>query len=233
MNRYRQIIFDVDDTLIDFAQTENSSLKALFAAHHWPLTTELRRQYHAYNQGLWRQLEQGKISYAELSWRCFHDFIQQHFHQEIDGLEVMAEYRSYFAAAHSLLPGVKDSLKYAKRQGYQLAVLSNGEQYMQNKRLRDAGINDYFDLVITSEEAGFSKPDPHIFDFFFSHSQVGPSETIFFGDGLQSDILGAEQYGFASIWYNHRHHQNTLDLHPLAEVTTYAELVKLIQNNFI
>ncbi|MCZ3990740.1 YjjG family noncanonical pyrimidine nucleotidase [Lactobacillus crispatus] len=230
--RYQQIIFDVDDTIIDFAATEDFALHSLFNAHHWPLSAELQRQYHSYNQGLWRQLEQGELTYEELSEMTFHDFILDHFGIEIDGKKAMDEYRSYFGEAHQLLPGVEDTLKFAKKQGYKLTVLSNGEKFMQNHRLELAGVKKYFDLIVTSEEAHYSKPNLHAFDYFFSQTEIGPSETVFFGDGLQSDILGAEKYGFDSIWYNHRHRKNTLHLHPKFVVETYPELVKLMQNDF-
>ena len=230
--RYKQIIFDVDDTIIDFAATEDFALHSLFNAHHWPLSAELQRQYHSYNQGLWRRLEQGELTYEELSEMTFHDFILDHFGIEIDGKRAMDEYRSYFGEAHQLLPGVEDTLIFAKKQGYKLTVLSNGEKFMQNHRLELAGVKKYFDLIVTSEEAHYSKPNPHAFDYFFCRTEIGPSETVFFGDGLQSDILGAEKYGFDSIWYNHRHRKNTLNLHPIFEVETYPELVKLMQNDF-
>lgn len=230
--RYQQIIFDVDDTIIDFASTEDFALHSLFNVHHWQLTPELQRQYHAYNQGLWRELEQGEITYEELSEMTFHDFIKEHFGLEIDGQKMMNEYRSYFGEAHQLLPGVEDTLKFAKKQGYKLTVLSNGEKFMQNHRLELAGVKKYFDLIVTSEEAHYSKPNVHAFDYFFSRTEIGPNDTVFFGDGLQSDILGAERYGFDSIWYNHRHRKNTLNLHPKFEVENYPEFVKLMQNDF-
>lgn len=61
--------------------------------------------------------------------------------------------------------------------------------------------------------------------------EIGPNETLFFGMVLQSDILGAEKYGFDSIWYNHRR-KDTIGLHPLFEVETYPEFVKIMQNDF-
>lgn len=230
--RYKQIIFDVDDTLIDFAATEDFALHSLFDAHQWELSADLQKNYHSYNQGLWRDLEHGKYTYEQISKMCFHDFLKEYLQIEIDGQEIMNEYRSYFGRAHKLLPGVKDTLIFAKKSGYKLTVLSNGEQFMQEHRLELAGIKDYFDLIVTSEQANYQKPDMHTFDYFFSRTEIGPSETIFFGDGLQSDILGAEKYGFDSIWYNHRHRRNNLNLHPLFEIYTYPQLVKLMKNDF-
>lgn len=229
--RFKQIIFDVDDTLIDFADTENFALRSLFKSRQWPLTDELQRRYHSYNQGLWRQLECNELTYDQLSEMVFHDFIKENLNIEVDGLAVMDEYRSYFGQAYKLLPGVEDTLRFAKKQNYQLTILSNGEAFMQRHRLKLAGIETYFDVIVTSEEAGYSKPDTGIFDYFFSRAHFGPEDTIFFGDGLQSDILGAENYGFASIWYNHRHRKNNMNLHPLYEVTTYPQFVALLKNN--
>lgn len=228
---FKQIIFDVDDTLIDFDSTENFALHSLFSAHHWHLTAELQRRYNTYNQGLWRQLERGKITYNQLSEMVFSNFIRDNLNIEVDGNAIMNEYRSYFSETHKLLPGVKNTLDFAKKSGYKLTILSNGETYMQSHRLELAKIKDYFSLIVTSEEAGFSKPDPRIFDYFFGLTEISADETIFFGDGLQSDILGAKNYGFDCIWYNHRHRKNTLNLQPLVEVTTYPQLVKILKTN--
>ncbi|WEV43693.1 YjjG family noncanonical pyrimidine nucleotidase [Lactobacillus sp. ESL0684] len=229
--RFKQIIFDVDDTLIDFAATEDFALHALFKKHHWQLTREMQKRYHAYNQGLWRKLEQGTISYNQLSEQVFQVFLKQNFGLEVDGKAIMAEYRSYFEQAYQLLPGVEDALRFAQND-YQLTVLSNGEAFMQRHRLEQAGVEQYFSLIVTSEEAGFSKPDRRVFDYFFDQTTIGPEDTIFFGDGLQSDILGAENYGFASVWYNHRHRRNDLNLHPMFEVQTYPQFVDLLKRDF-
>ena len=75
-----------------------------------------------------------------------------------------------------MLPGVEDTLKFAKKAGYKLTVLSNGEKFMQNHRLELAGIKDYFDLIVTSEEAHYSKPDEHAFNYFFSRTEIGPND---------------------------------------------------------
>lgn len=230
--RYRQIMFDVDDTLIDFAATENFAFNSLFKAHHWPTSAALQRQYHAYNQGLWRKLEQGKLTYEQISQRCFHDFLKAHLGIEVNGSAIMNEYRSYFGQTHQLLPGVVDTLKFARRQGYKLTILSNGEEFMQRHRLQLAGIAQYFSLIVTSEEAHYQKPDVHAFAYFFNRTEIGPTETILFGDGLQSDILGAQRYGINSIWYNHRHRKNTLHLHPLFVVRNYPQFVQLMRQDF-
>lgn len=230
--KYKQIIVDVDDTLIDTEDTVHESLVKLFQSRGWELTDDFEKEFHAYNQGLWRQHEKGEITLEELYSVMFPGLIKKYCGADVEGLEVADEFHSYFHTGHKLLPGAKDTMIYAKKLGYSLAVLSNGEQFGQEQRLKLAGIHDYFDLIVTSELAGCQKPDPEIFDFFFSQSNYSPSKTVFFGDGLSSDILGAAGYGFDSVWYNHRHRKNTLHVHPLFEVDNYAQFQRILQKDF-
>ena len=230
--RYKQLILDVDDTLIDTFATEHDSLEMLFKSRGWRLTNDFEREFHAYNEGLWRRLEKGELELEELDKVMFPALIKKYCGVEVDGMDVANEFHDYFHNGHKLLPGAEATLRYAKRLGYHLAILSNGEQFGQEHRLRLAGVHDYFDLIVTSEEAGAQKPNPEIFDYFFSRSEFSPSETLFFGDGLSSDILGAAGYGFDSIWYNHRHRKNTLHLHPLFTVDNYAQFQRILKRDF-
>jgi HAD hydrolase, TIGR02254 family len=228
---YKQIIFDIDDTIIDFDNTEYVALNSLFKFHGWNITPEIRKNYHAYNQGLWRLHEQGKLTYEELSEICFRDFIKREYDIDVNGKQVMAEYRHYFGNTHKLIPGAKEALQYFKNQGYYLAALSNGETFMQKKRLKLANVAQYFDLIITSQEAQASKPNPAIFDYFFSRSKVSVNQSLLFGDGLSSDILGATNYGLDCVWFNHCHRKNLLRLTPLLEVDTYSDFIKYCKNH--
>ena len=45
-------------------------------------------------------------------------------------------------------------------------------------------------------------------------------------------VLKAENYGFASIWFNHRHRQKTLPVHPLFEVDNYAQFQRILKKDF-
>lgn len=230
--RYQQLILDVDDTLIDTNATEHDSLVQLFKSRGWKMTKDFEREFHSYNEGLWRKLEKGELEMDELYRIMFPSLIKKYCGVDVDGMDVANEFHGYFHSGHKLLPGVESTLKYAKRLGYKLTILSNGEQFGQEHRLQLAGIRDYFDLIVTSQEAGVQKPNPEIFDYFFSRTDIGPSQTIFFGDGLSSDILGAAGYGMDSIWFNHRHRKNTLHLHPLFEVENYPQFEQILRHDF-
>jgi putative hydrolase of the HAD superfamily len=227
--RYQQLIFDVDDTLIDFEKTEKYVLKHLFADEHWPLTPETERDYHDYNQSLWRKLEKQEITLHELMNLRFAHFARREWGIIIDNREANYLFHYYWGQTHELMPGVRDLLETAKHLGYQLAVLSNGNQAEQVKRLTEAGIIHYFDPIVTSEIAGEQKPNPQTFDYFFKLAKFPPQSSLMIGDGLPSDILGAQNYGIDSVWYNYRRLRGQTGVKPTYTVKNYAVLKQLLK----
>lgn len=225
---YKQLIFDVDDTLIDFAATEKNVLTRLFAKEHWPLTAKAAKDYHDYNQSLWRQLEKDEITIDQLFQRRFTVFAEREWGISIDGNQANRLFHFFWGQTHKLLPGVRHVLQVAQQQGYELGVLSNGDETEQIQRLQLAGIADDFSFIMTSQAAGFSKPDTRIFDVFFKESGFDPQKTVMIGDGLTSDILGAKNYDLTSVWYNYRHNEPNPKIVPDYTIADYSQLEKLL-----
>ena len=90
-------------------------------------------------------------------------------------------------------------LEYLKNKKYKLGIVANQKKGLQ-KRLDEFGILEYFDLVISSEEVGVSKPDKEIFNIALSKTSCKPQECIMIGDRLDNDILPANQIGMKTIW---------------------------------
>lgn len=61
------------------------------------------------------------------------------------------------------------------------------------------GLNNIIDRSITSQDAGFTKPDIRIFQFALNHLNIQASNAVFIGDQIESDILGAETAGLLPI----------------------------------
>lgn len=227
--RYQQLIFDVDDTLIDFEKTEKYVLQHLFADEHWPLTPQTERDYHEYNQSLWRKLEKQEITLHELMNLRFAHFARREWGIMIDNREANYLFHYYWGQTHTLMPDVREMLTTAKRLGYQLAILSNGNQAEQVKRLTAAGILNYFDPVVTSQLAGEQKPATAAFDYFFKLAKFTPQTSLMIGDGLTSDIAGAQNYGLDSVWYNYRQRRGQTGIKSTYTVTNYAQLTHLLK----
>ena len=61
LKKYRTLLFDVDDTLLDFGAAEMEALRLLFKEQNIPLTSEIEAHYKKINQDLWKSFEKGKI----------------------------------------------------------------------------------------------------------------------------------------------------------------------------
>jgi 2-haloacid dehalogenase len=58
---YKILLFDVDDTLLDFCANEADSLSKLFRRHGYTFSEELFLVYHSVNRQLWSEYEKGTI----------------------------------------------------------------------------------------------------------------------------------------------------------------------------
>lgn len=68
------------------------------------------------------------------------------------------------------------------------------------ERLTGWGIWQYFDVIISSAEAGVAKPERKIFELALSQAGCRPENAYMIGDRLDNDIIPAGQMGLHTIW---------------------------------
>lgn len=67
------------------------------------------------------------------------------------------------------------------------------------KALRKLRLNRFFDAVVISDEVGWRKPHPKIFQIFLDELKLDPDEAIYVGDDLKYDIEGAKAVGMKAV----------------------------------
>ncbi|OGR50744.1 MAG: hypothetical protein A3I11_03380 [Elusimicrobia bacterium RIFCSPLOWO2_02_FULL_39_32] len=103
---------------------------------------------------------------------------------------------------------IQDSLKIIKRnikllkklkKHYKLGIVSN---FYGNLPFicMDFGLSSYFDAIIDSEQVGFKKPDPRIFECALKKVRARAEQTLFVGDSVSRDMQGAKNIGMPHIW---------------------------------
>jgi 5'-nucleotidase len=68
--------------------------------------------------------------------------------------------------------------------------------------LRAAGVAELFDVIVVSDEIGWRKPRPEIFEAALERLGVAPREALFVGDRADIDVVGAQRMGMAVAWVN-------------------------------
>ncbi|EUJ38363.1 YjjG family noncanonical pyrimidine nucleotidase [Brochothrix campestris] len=201
MPTYNTLLFDVDDTLLDFAATEKAALIKLFAHEQVTLSSAIETRYQIINHHLWRRFEQGQISQQEV--------VSGRFQQLFDELGIARDgsvcderFREYLAEGHFLIEGARPLIEKLHQQ-VALYVVTNGVSSTQYRRLTDSGLMPYFKDVFVSEDTGFQKPMSGFFDHVFERiPQFNKADTMIIGDSLTSDIKGGNMAGIATCWYN-------------------------------
>ncbi|RLG57907.1 MAG: haloacid dehalogenase [Candidatus Hydrothermarchaeota archaeon] len=95
-------------------------------------------------------------------------------------------------------PGVVPTLLKLKNK-YKLGVISNGLAVKQWEKLVALGLHHFFEVVVTSQEVGYEKPQKEIFEIAIKKLKLKPEQCVMVGDRLDIDIAGAKLAGMKTI----------------------------------
>lgn len=219
---YELLLFDLDDTLFDFAETEKHALHNTFTFYGIQNGVETYRpSFHAINDVIWAELETGQISLEDLKIERFRRLFDQ-YNLAIDPIDFGDLYVDNLGKESHLIDGVEDML--AGLTDYRLAVLTNGFTAAQNSRIARSPLHSTFEAIIASEETGFKKPQAEIFEYTFDKLGVSdPSRVLMIGDSLTSDIQGGMNAGIDTCWFNRRQFENHSFIQPTFEVQSWKQ----------
>ncbi|MBE9916954.1 noncanonical pyrimidine nucleotidase, YjjG family [Paenibacillus donghaensis] len=228
---YKWILLDLDETLFDFKMSESRALSYVLSSMNLdPEDTAITDCYNRINHGLWQELEQGKIRSAELRVERFRRFCLEQGLSEDAGL-ISDRYIQSLSEQSFVLAGALELCQYLKDNGYRMAVVTNGIKQVQFGRINRSELKDFFEAVIVSEDTGYQKPHPGIFEHAFS--QIGSSEKeamLMVGDSLTSDIQGGNNAGIDTCWYNPNRLPNTTGIKPTYEIHELAGLREILES---
>ena len=112
---------------------------------------------------------------------------------------------------------------------YPLAIITNGARDSQREKLRAVGIEAAFDVVVISAEVGIAKPDPRIFDLALGDLGVAARDAWFVGDSLRNDVGGAKAASLTAVWLNRTGAPRSAeDPTPDAEIASLDEVLGLL-----
>ena len=227
--RYDVILWDADDTLLDFQRSEASALERAFAEYDLPLTEEIRRGYLEINHGLWKALERGEVTKQQVLDQRF----QRTFH--LFGLNAPHDgsfertYQRMLGEGAFLLPDAESVLRALSGRCRQ-AIVTNGVTATQRNRLRLCGLDRIMDDVFISEQLGAAKPQRAFFDAVFDRLGRPPRERVLIvGDSLTSDMHGGEVAGIDRCWFNPHGVENTSGVEVTWEIRRLPELLAIVE----
>ncbi|KAF9764570.1 hypothetical protein IL306_002788 [Fusarium sp. DS 682] len=116
------------------------------------------------------------------------------------------EFRELYQAAYQenrrAIPGSIEALTQLRKDGYRTAIITNGPTKQQIDKAKTIGVYDLVERIITSEEAGHTKPDVQIFEYAMEKLEISPECAYMVGDSVECDTKGAIDADMVPILYD-------------------------------
>ena len=206
---YRHLFFDLDHTLWDFESNCRLTMAEIYdtmdlKARGVDDFERFHQLYLRHNDGLWEKYRNGQIRVEEMRWKRMW-LTMLDFKIADEGLcKNMGEvFLDLLPTRNILFPNTLEILRYLGDKGYALHLITNGFEKTQHAKLKNSGLDGFFQKVITSEQAGSLKPKKEIFDYALLQAAALATESIMLGDSLEVDIQGARNAGIDQVYVNH------------------------------
>lgn len=198
IKRPKAVVFDTDNTLYPYDAAHNAAMEAVRSKAMSLLNLTRREFDEAFDKArsdVKEKLQGTASSHSRLLY----------FQRTIEylglgtkillTLDLEQAYWRTFLVNTRLFPGVKDFIYQLKSDGVITANVTDLTAQIQFRKMVYLGMDEYFDYVVTSEEAGRDKPHRAPFDITLSKIGVAPSEVWMIGDNPINDIKGAMMAG--------------------------------------
>ena len=189
------VIFDLDNTIIDFIKFKKMSIDAAISAmvdvglseeDANKIRKEIDKIYskkgmeyqHVFDEALKKVL--GKIDYKVLA-------------------SAVVAYRKVKTAYMNPYPETIRVFKELIRRNYKLGIFSDAPIFQMWQRLAEIGLTNFFDFAISTQEFGKDKRKKEAYTLLLKKLKLDPKEVIFVGDSIDRDIYWPKKLGMRTI----------------------------------
>lgn len=199
------LLFDLDQTLLDFHASEHLALKEVMEANGQDFSEERYRFFKQVNKSLWLEFEKGMITKSELFEKRFRLLFEEcgcdtgsmELLKINDSfIDCMSQNGVLMDGALAFLRNIAENIPNAR-----IYIITNGAEHNALGRIASTGLDRYVNKVFISETLGTAKPSREFFDIVKKTIAEPDESFIVIGDSLTSDMLGAQNAGLASCWF--------------------------------
>ena len=221
----KAVIFDLDNTLLDFISMKESAVSsAVHAMIEAGLDLDEKSSY-----------ERIITLYQETGWenqQIFDIFLKEKT-GEVDNKYLAAAIVSYRRAREATLrlyPDVQRTLNILGKMGLKLAVVSDAPSREAWMRIYYLNLHHVFDLVLTFDDVGERKPSPKGFEMALEKLGIKTDDALMIGDWPERDVAGASKLGIKTIYAKYGDTFGTVESGADWDVENIYEVVGIIKS---
>ncbi|HYG03857.1 MAG TPA: YjjG family noncanonical pyrimidine nucleotidase [Chryseosolibacter sp.] len=205
--KYKCVFFDLDHTLWDYEKNAEETLAELYTAFSLsargvPDALSLYLKFREVNLALWDLYDTNRCDQQYIRTERFKQILTHFAAYDSDLSEKLSiEYLSNCPKKNNMMPYAIEMLEYLHSK-YQLTVVTNGFDEIQNMKLSSGNLHRFFHHIVTSQKAGHRKPSGRIFEYAMKANNVRSADVVMIGDNLVTDIGGAKAAEIDAIFFN-------------------------------
>ena len=235
MSKYKYLLFDIDDTLINFEKSFHNCAAKVLELGGWEVTGINVRRFKVLNDIVWFSsgLEDIYEPYIKENYhRLYHKYVEDSLDKAINEFGLKGNYDDLMTCFnHSLGEEAHVNENAVKvlnilKDKYTLAVATNGLTIIQPYKMTK--LPKVFDKIFISEEMNCMKPYPEYFKYITGYFNCQPEECLMIGDSLVNDIGGAGNSGIDSCYYNPGYLKKKAEIQPVYEIHDFVELLDIV-----
>lgn len=224
MNKFEIILWDVDQTLLDFDKSQDYAIRYSFKEFGMEADGKIISLYAAINEAYWKRLELGEVTKSELLTGRFEELFKELGITCVISTDFAAVYQKALGSVYYFHDNAYELCSKLKGKVRQYAV-TNGVSKTQRNKLRLSGLDQILDDIFVSEEMGYPKPYIEYFEQCFQKiPDFEKEKTIIIGDSLSSDMKGGNLAGISCCWYNPTGKSNNTNLKIDYEISNLWEV---------
>ncbi len=229
---YKAIIFDLDNTLLNFEICERQAI--LGALEACTISLDLNgisesiflQVFETYNSQYWKQRD--VFSPSEITERSYHSTLAELNIKTDKIIHLSQKFWHIFNHSGLTEPDAHEVLTVLSHN-YRLAVITNGFVSAQVPRMQAAGIEHFFEEIVVSEAIGFAKPSPEIFHHALSKLDLTPAQVLYVGDSINHDYAGAKEVNIDFCYYNKKNHALAQEVKPKFMINKLLDFLELVK----
>ncbi|MFS1512918.1 HAD family hydrolase [Chengkuizengella sp. SCS-71B] len=226
------IFFDIDETLLDFKEAEYQGVKKLYNKFTdiFKITEEeFYDHWCAIGKKHFTRFLKGALTFEEQKI----ERIKEVFHlfetslDDIKAKQYFQIYLAHFEESWTVFDDVFPCLQ--QLQDYRLGIITNGDAQQQIQKLKKIGVYDYFEIIVSASEVGAAKPNSKIFRLACERANVKPTESVYVGDDLKTDILACRTINMKGIWLNRKDQKEYIQVESINTLNELRDkIIKII-----
>lgn len=236
MSKYKYLIFDVDDTLLNFYAAFKSAQTAIAEK----LNIEYSKEYMELDEKCgwkaWKESDLDNTNSLDIQKNYhtyYYQYVRNHYIHLLQELQISADvdeliecYLITVTASKVLMEENTLQVYKTLSEHYHLALATNGVNPMQTERV--SAFLPFTHKLYVSESMGYIKPTEDFFLHIIQDLSCKPEDCLMIGDSLTNDIRGAAAVGMDTCYYNPRRKEIPDDVNVQYEICRIGELLDIL-----